>query len=1758
MAEIVNINPVNPLTFELQEYSVSDSSLITSFNIDTTFNPNLDYLEYFVYDLNGNILVQNVSGYPGYRLINNDVVLDPEVDLRAYGYNEGQYNTLYNFLSPKLGSNSFTTYYISEISSDRTEVRLDTTSIPNTLVISSATELINDITNSTGSYYDFYLDFGNNDLVIAVNALLDTTDPTNPTVLIKLYEPLPSQFILQSQLWVVTQVSEPVAYNINISQTFDIADNNIQLRGPNTNISVKNQINNSTDYSSYQSLSATTAKTGSNSLQYQLNNLLAQTGVTVNVDYSDYSNFIHFSNAQVRLENFYYKLSLIEQYSYSSSLSDNAPANYYTSQSSVIYQSKIDAIITTFDNYEYYLYYNSGSTNWPKSNTAPPYVNVPTTSSAGLTWFANQSAVAELYDSENNDALTLAIPSYLRDDDNNQQYILFIEMVGQLFDEVFVYLQGITDKANNDNRLTYGVSKDLVADVLRDLGIKIYQNNFSSNDLYQALIGITPSGSLYNLPFTTPTLPVPSGSGLQYITTYITASTTSSLMPTYDINASIYKRIYNSVPYILKKKGSYAGLRALINLFGVPDTVLRISEFGGQNKVNTNDYDYWYNQFDYAFYTSGSNYVTSSFSLNTNWASSNNVPQAIEFRFKTDGLSQNTASIASQSLWETDTFVKLVLKYTGSGYASGSYSGSVVNPYNQYAKLDFSPDPTSPNTSASIYLPFYDGGWWSVLVNKEGTNYTLTAKNKIYIGDDGNFIGFQASASVNPFTADPWNNATKSYFGISSSLSGKIFTGSLQEIRYYTNALSQSNFDDYVMNPYAIDGNYVNSAPYVLAFRAPLGSDLITGSTTSIHPKVTGSWVATSSFASNSSYYYKSTPAFENNTEVIFVNEFPAGIKNRISNKIQQQNLILPYSSSTDPNTPYNQVLSPFRSIQQQDALSGSYTKNINYVEIAFSPQNEINDDINEQLGYFNIGEYIGDPRLQSSQAESYPALDALRDAYFEKYSSNYQWFDYIRLIEFFDNSLFKMLQDFIPARSDLAAGIVVKQHVLERNKYPTPQVTLTASLANIASGSTNIPYVVQDQTITASILVGNITGSNGGTMPDLFGQTQSFNYFSNITQSWSGSNLTPSGYVGYIHDSQDEFFNGELSGSVLTVTTGSLSDCQVVLHQAYTTGSINGPFTGITFYYFSDYDFETNKTYYLTFTEANDALAIGSGAVQISDSSNVSGNQRVIYSGSGDLAPGTSRTINNLEVQGIIPPLLFTTTNVSAYLTVTAFTASVAFIDQDCEVLSGDVQLERQSSKYMLADFNNSFTTASNEAAILGGYATKASVQDSNYTSYRVANPRYYGSRTTSSGFNLPMTTGSSIGKVPNVEQLGSYFIYFDWVGSANPEVKNAYNVHAKFMVDELGNVINPGNSSSAYYYNLIDTYPDKSTPTLALYNTAGSDGGSRTFPVIKPGVEVWPIIYTDSGSLGNGFLSSIDFDIAPGLYNQPYALSVVSTGQNINSGVTATASFNTIQIDQAGGFNNTTYVYTVQNTSPVKSAFSASFDIENLGGGTTSVQVKLLENNTQVAQQTQTLNFGDTNSFLVTSSLYLNSGSQYYITIRTTAENVDVSLNSWTINPIINNVVVNTPYWTTGSVVTSVLTSSITLGPLYGAYQQNPVAGTGFNDPLLLTINPYDEIRFNGSENYVATIQSSSFNSTTGLFYLYLQTPINTSTINTNYFLIRRYVTNPSLILVRSTSSIVNAGGGTGFLLPQYKSQALTTNFNDIIQNLASKNLI
>jgi hypothetical protein len=1550
MAEVINIQSLNSTTFELQNYSDQDTSLITNLEIETTFDSKTDNVEYFIYNLNNQILYSDNS-FSDYSLNDNNIILDPSKNLIDLGFNEGQYNTLYNFVKPILGSDSNRTYYISQISADGTEVRLDTTSIPDQLVVSSSLDLINNINASTGSYFDFYLNFGNNDLIIAVNALLDTSSIDNPTVLIKLYEPLPPQFVVNTPCWVVTQVAESVAYNIQIDQIFDDLDQNINLKGPNFNLSIQDEINNSTNYTNYSLLSTPTSSyaQGTGSLQYQLNNLLAQRGISINIDYSNYSNFIHFSSAQTRLENFYYKLQLLEGYTLSASYSNNSSSgSFYVSSSNIVWQKKIDEIITGFDNYEYFLYYSSGSTSWPKTGNTPPYTNELTNSVNGLAWFTSQSLVAEEYDLENNNALILAIPDYILDDPNNAGFELFIEMVGQLFDNVFVYYQDVTNKYDADNRLNYGVSKDLVADILRDLGLKIYQNNFSSNDLYQSLIGITPSGSLFNLPYTTTSLPVASGSFLDYIETYVTASTTSSLSPTNDVNKSFYKRLYHNLPYLLKSKGTVKGLKTLISTFGIPDTILRVNEFGGKDK-NINSFDNWQNEYNFALYTSGSSFVTSSFVLNSDWNSPEDRPVAVEFRFRTDGLPFNTGSVLSQSLWSTDNGVNLVLRYTGSGYTSGSYSGSVKNPEYQYALLDFIPNTSSLNTSASIYLPFYDGGWWSVLVNSGSTGFTLYAANKNYKGEDGNVVGFQASSSVTG--ENVWTASLISTFG---SASYKTFTGSFQEIRYYTNALTKNNFDAYVMNPYSIESSEN------LAFRASLGGELYTASI-SIHPKVTGSWIATSSFASNSTFFTGSGGEYISNTEVIYFDQVPAGIQNAISQKIKQQSIILPYSSS-NTNIPNADVLSPFISIQQFPSISESYTRDIDYVEVAFSPQNEINEDINSQFGYFNLGDVIGDPRFQSSSLDTYPNLDVIRNSYFEKYESNYDWNDYIRLIKFFDNSLFKTLVDFIPARASLASGIVIKNTLLDRNRYRTPQVNISESIAMVGSGSTNIPYIVEDQTITGSIISGFITGSNGGVMPNLFGQTSSvydYNNVVNITQSWNGTIPSVSGSIPFTQINQEEFFNGELSGSNLVVTNGELSDCNVEIVEIFTISPLSSTGDYVSSYTtFIPYLFNFDKTYYLSFTiTKTNGLGANTPCTLIDNTG------RILYI-SPNLGIGNSVTVNKLEIQGVFPKLVFTSNPfIDEVFEITNFTIFESYIEPDCLVIDNDAQVNRPSDRYFDVDFATSQIIAVNKENILSGSATPATVPDSYYTTARIINPRYVGSKNTSPDLN----TGETENQLPAIERYSNSFMYFDWIGGSNPQYPGGGNVHGVYLINTEG-IAFPLTTDNRLLGTIQNTF--RTGTTASILPAVYSAGNSAIKTEIVEGGVLYNTIAEKSGS---GDLSGAGFSVSTN------TLSPAPTGDVFFSSSAITASV----LESQGNFF--LYMADASVSGEPISVYQGSGGVRIYDSSTGQMSTYVLAENTLFPlQQFDLIRFGDSNpsNFVEGLDNTFNNGFLYFMT--------------------------------------------------------------------------------------------------------------------------------------------------------------------------------
>jgi hypothetical protein len=688
----------------------------------------------------------------------------------------------------------------------------------------------------------------------------------------------------------------------------------------------------------------------------------------------------------------------------------------------------------------------------------------------------------------------------------------------------------------------------------------LYQNNFSSTDLYSAFLGFTDSGSLFPFPYMTGSVESAPGildtpDGYEYITNFISSS--DEAIPLDDINKRIYKRIYHNLPYLLKSKGTIAGLRTLITAYGIPDTILRISEFGGKDKINTNDWDLWKHQYNYkADKILDRGLISTDWALNPAWQTPDQKPSTLQFRFNA-GLPSGSFGIAeaSQSLWMLDRDAAIVLEYDtdlAEIPAADTYSGSIVDPTYQYATLKFTPNNFSD--VASITLPFLDGGWWNVSVTREGSNFTLFAGNKIYSGSDGSQIGFYATSSLTLVNPQNWALSTDSYFpsrnGSDTTFSSGVYkalSGSYQEIRYFSTPLTENVFKDYVMNPQSTEGNGVNGSTNQLAFRASLGGDLYTGSV-SIHPKVSGpTGYPTSSFVADSNFTLFQTE-FNTNREWIFYDSPPVGIKNRNTDKIKRQDLILPPGNTENTGSLGVNVLSNLETIQQSSFTTEDYTNNLNLLEVAFSPQNEINDDIINQIGFFNVGDYIGDPRLISSSADTYPSLVELSKQYFEKYTSSYDVYDYIRLIKFFDNSLFKMIKDYVPVRTGLASGIVVKQHILERQKYPTPQAEwtrpeYTGSIGSIPRVDDEFNRYYQASTDFESFPIVTTSGSDGGTFLPGY-----------VTQSWDGINVTPLGDVSFTQNNEEEFYDGEFSGSVITVTDGELNPQCDFINKADTT----------------------------------------------------------------------------------------------------------------------------------------------------------------------------------------------------------------------------------------------------------------------------------------------------------------------------------------------------------------------------------------------------------------------------------------------------------------------------------------------------------------------------------------------------------------------------------------------------------------------------
>ena len=568
---IFEIEPIGLTGF--RSLSTEDVSLMSSAQISKTFKPNDNFIELSFYALD-NVRLQTISSYTNYSILSGDtkqgqegtseIGIDVIQDYISYGFQGQEVKALYNFLDyPYSNTLNPQDFYIESISPDRTEVRLLSVNLGGSEVLDTTNKLIDSFNNETYTP-DLYLYFGNNIFFSIVNIDVEEFRDTN-AVLLKLYNPLPSSVNVKSRLNIVEKVSNSIAFEIN---TVITPDTPIipTLRGANFNVEVEEQSTEPSQYYNYTELFSFPT----NNTYRELNSLFKEKGAELGIDYSEFSNFINFSSAEERLLNFKYKLDLIN--SYQSSLDNITSINYADTGitgSRVYYENLLNGVVNNLDHYERHLYFESGSTSWPKSNNSKPYINQQSSDTEATNWYLAELQDAILFDAQNPDILTNTVPAYLKEDPDNRPYELFIHMIAQHFDNLWIYTDAVSKKYDNDNRLNRGVSKDLVEDLLKNFGIKLYTSNKSVEDLFKYFtVNSYDSG----------------GEALDpEIRGGIIKAPGQQPVSQNDYQKEIYKRIYHNLPLLMKSKGTERGLRALINCFGIPSDILKIRIFGGQS-----------------------------------------------------------------------------------------------------------------------------------------------------------------------------------------------------------------------------------------------------------------------------------------------------------------------------------------------------------------------------------------------------------------------------------------------------------------------------------------------------------------------------------------------------------------------------------------------------------------------------------------------------------------------------------------------------------------------------------------------------------------------------------------------------------------------------------------------------------------------------------------------------------------------------------------------------------------------------------------------------------------------------------------------------------------------------------------------------------------------------------------------------------------------------------------------------------------------
>jgi hypothetical protein len=835
------------------------------------------------------------------------------------------------------------------------------------------------------------------------NEIVNAEDEVE-SIILKLYNPLPANITSNSTFWITKLMSNPLIETVVLNEKDNIKCP--PLKGPNFNIEVDFVKGQSTNYESLDSLILNSSVSSStNLISTYLSSSLINTD-DLNIDYvasSTYlwDNFVHFSSAKERVDNFVYKVQLIEAYEQLITNSTSASASISENNESERQRIKKEQLVQGFDGFEKFLYNSSSYTTSDSNSMTWPYtvdVRLASTNNIVRNWYTNIITLAEDYDIENSNFVLNNLPQYIRNNNENDSLILFFTMIGQHFDNMYFYTKSIEKTRNLGYKSKDGISDKLLFDVLKSFDWDA-KNLSADAKLWDYAFGLDSDG---NQKFATP-----------------------AKQRTYEV----WRRIVNNLPYLLKHKGTRRGVYAIMACYGIPSSNLSILEFGGPEVTEVSKSKLVFDNITTALKMD----LTSSIQIG--WGATNNTsslrPNTIEFFVKPYNNSNYT--LISGSGWNVSLTASL----------SDNNLGYVAFNYN------------TTNSLTSSLLPIFNGQFFGVSVSSGSTHLKLDVRQS---NKERTIFQESITASV----ATNWNNGNTIRFGTNYSgsvdefrmwssqldtqrfyehvsfpemINGNDIFGSTDELHFRLDFEYPKNLDVYRILPNVDTNIYYPSIQLNPSSSLQLTRNILE-ETGSINFDAIKSENPMALYSA-SAFGFSSKPDYPFNFEPIdrsVVLEIPdLGASRYSTNKVR-------FESQTDfnGNDVSGGINLSVKTRTTKKAFDQSPTDS-NRVGLFFSPTKELNIDIAKSFGGINLDNYIGDP--SDFYKSNYKRLDDLRHYYFQRFD-NRDIYAYINLIKLYEKSMFEDIKKMLPARVKATTGLLIEPHILERSKIAQKKPT--------------------------------------------------------------------------------------------------------------------------------------------------------------------------------------------------------------------------------------------------------------------------------------------------------------------------------------------------------------------------------------------------------------------------------------------------------------------------------------------------------------------------------------------------------------------------------------------------------------------------------------------------------------------------------------------------------------------------------------------